>query len=87
MPTERDTLLAAASAEKWREWAKDPFRRWKGCLLCEVYVDCEPCRRAGGHDPDKEGCPPPDTGLTPSESAIARLKRAGIWEEDWYALG
>ena len=81
MPTERDTLLAAASAEKWREWAKDPFRRWEDCLFCKAYFHCERCKEAGGHDPDISGWHP-DTGLTASEAAIARLKRAGIWEED-----
>jgi len=81
MPTEKDKLLSVASAEEWREWAKDP-KGWRGtCLLCKAYARCESCHEAGGHAPETDGCRPHDTELTPSEAAIARLKRAGISEE------
>ena len=78
MASEKDILLAVASPAEWRKWASDPYEYEPECLLCQAYDDCNKCKSAGGH-PGTDGC----SGGTSEASvaAIARLKRAGIWED------
>lgn len=82
--SEKARLLSVASREEWRRWAKNPMNYFPPCLLCMAYKQsCKDCKIAGGHDPREGGCCPQrhKTGLTQSESAIERLKRAEIWED------
>lgn len=73
MPTEKETLLAVATAEEWREWTNKRELRGFLCLFCRAYTkgyingfaqrDCVQCC------PDAE-----DRGYGPENNAFRRCR-------------